>query len=71
MDEMLKLYDAKVQIANRKNKKGEPYQKLLVNLKNVRTGEYVCITEVYMSDLLQQLVEFMLREEPTTPTTKK
>ena len=70
MDEMLRLYDAKVQIANRKNKKGEPYQKLLINLKNVRTGEYVCIHEVYMSDLLQQLVEFMLRETDE-PTTKK
>ena len=70
MDELLKMYDAKVQIAERKNKKGELYKKLLINLKNVRTGEYVCIHEVYMSDLLQQLVEFMLRETDE-PTTKK
>ena len=62
MDELLKMYDAKVQIAERKNKKGELYQKLLINLKNVRTGEYVCIHEVYMSDLVQQLVEFMLKD---------
>lgn len=62
MDEMLKLYDAKISIAERKNKKGEPYQKLLVHLKNYSTGEYLCITEVYMTDLLQQFTEFLLRD---------
>jgi hypothetical protein len=51
-------YDAKINIVERENKKGEKYQMLEIYM-TTKTGEVILIHEVYMRETLATLIRLV------------
>lgn len=53
-------FDAIVTIEDRVNKNGNPYQVMVIGIKNKVTGEILNIHEVYIKENLRQVIKFIV-----------
>lgn len=53
-------FDAIVSIEDRVNKNGQPYQVMVIGIKNKVTGEILNIHEVYIKENLRQVIKFII-----------
>lgn len=53
-------FDAIVTIEDRTNKTGNPYQVMVIGIKNKVTGEILNIHEVYIKENLRQVIKFII-----------
>lgn len=53
-------FDAVVSIEDRLNKNGNPYQVMVIGIKNKLTGEILNIHEVYIKENLRQVIKFIV-----------
>lgn len=54
------VFDAIVSIEDRINKNNQPYQVMVIGLKNKATGEVLNIHEVYIKENLRQVIKFIV-----------
>lgn len=54
-------FNAKITIETRRNKKGNPYQMMIIGMVNDKTGEILNIHEVYIKENLRQIIEHLIR----------
>lgn len=54
------VFDAIVSIEDRINKNNQPYQVMVIGIKNKSTGEVLNIHEVYIKENLRQVIKFIV-----------
>ena len=54
------IFDAIVSIEDRVNKNNQPYQVMVIGIKNKVTGEILNIHEVYIKENLRQVIKFIV-----------
>ena len=55
-------FDAKITIQERRSKKDNIYQVMVIGVVNNKTGEILNIHEVYIKENLRQIIEFIISE---------
>jgi len=60
------LLNAKIEVQERLNKEGKPYQMFVVKYEDKQTGELLTIYEAYMRPSLLELLTYLHKKDKST-----